>query len=82
MTPWDCIRLFLGLSVRLVGQEVWMALWVTEPFWKHFGASFSGAPLLWGGILFLYGFRRCGFWFRSGRSDGNGSNGGLVGLHQ
>jgi hypothetical protein len=76
LTPWDCLRLFVGgFSVSIVGQEVWMALWVTEPFWKHFGA-FSGDPLLWGGILFLYGFRRCGYWFRS---DGNG---GLVGLHQ
>ena len=55
-----------------------MALWVTEPFWKHCGASFSGAPLLWGGFrLFLYGFRGVGF-----GSGATGGNGGLVGLHQ
>src|SRR5271165_7436674 len=76
MIPRSCLRLFVGLSVRFVGQEVWMALWVTEPFWKHFGASFSD-PLLWGGILLL---RIQEVWVLVQERDG--SNGGLVGLHQ
>jgi hypothetical protein len=91
MIPLSCIRLFLGgFSVRVVGQEFRVGLWVSERFRQQLGGvSFSGAPLLWGGVrLFLYDFRGCGFWFwgdddRRGGNDGNGSsgsNGGLVGL--
>ena len=85
MIPGSGVPLFLGgFSVSIVGQEFRVGLWVTKLFWKLGGVSFNGAPLLWGGIrLFLYdGFRW--FWFRGddgrGGSDGNGSNGSLVGL--